>query len=125
MQLHELKIQHKYLEDIRAGLKTFELRKNDRNYQVGDLIKFIDIDNPDPEKANKKLSDDFIEDLKKGNFEPMPVSLFENLFENMPKNITIMSLYQITYILQDVPEFGLDYDYCIFGIKKVKLISEG
>ena len=43
MKLHELKILHKYLVDISIGKKTFELRKNDRDYQEGDLIRFIDI----------------------------------------------------------------------------------
>ena len=44
MKLHELKIKHEYLFEIALGNKTFELRKNDRDYQVGDLIHFIDID---------------------------------------------------------------------------------
>ena len=43
MKLHELKIRHEYLIDVSLGTKTFELRKNDRDYQVGDLIRFIDI----------------------------------------------------------------------------------
>lgn len=43
MKLHELKILHPYLIDVTIGIKTFELRKNDRDYQVGDLIHFIDI----------------------------------------------------------------------------------
>lgn len=42
--LHTLKIKHQYLSDISLGLKTFELRKNDRDYQVGDVIQFLDID---------------------------------------------------------------------------------
>lgn len=43
MKLHELKILHKYLIDVSRGAKTFELRKNDRDYKTGDLIRFIDI----------------------------------------------------------------------------------
>ncbi len=43
MKLHELKILHPYLIDVTIGTKTFELRKNDRDYQEGDLIRFIDI----------------------------------------------------------------------------------
>lgn len=43
MKLHELKIKHEYLIEVDRGNKTFELRKNDRDYQVGDLIRFIDI----------------------------------------------------------------------------------
>ena len=43
MKLHELKIKQEYLIDVALGNKTFELRYNDRDYQVGDLIRFIDI----------------------------------------------------------------------------------
>ena len=41
MKLHELKIKDEYYEDIISGTKKAELRKNDRDYQVGDLIHFI------------------------------------------------------------------------------------
>ncbi len=47
MKLHELKIKHEYLIDVSLGIKTFELRYNDRDYQVGDLIRFIDIKEDD------------------------------------------------------------------------------
>ena len=39
-KIHLLKIEDEYLKAIKNGIKTFELRKNDRDYQVGDLIKF-------------------------------------------------------------------------------------
>ena len=40
MKLHTLKILPKYYVAIINGEKTFELRKNDRDYRVGDLITF-------------------------------------------------------------------------------------
>lgn len=36
---HELKIQDYYLQNIIDGKKTFEIRYNDRDYQVGDTVK--------------------------------------------------------------------------------------
>lgn len=39
-QLHKLKIKQCYYEEIERGVKTFELRKNDRNYQVDDILQF-------------------------------------------------------------------------------------
>lgn len=89
MKLHELKIKHEYLVEVDRGRKTFELRKNDRDYQVGDLIHFIDI------KQDINGDCDIYID---GN-----------------------DLYKITYILKDVPEYGLDKDYCILGIKKLEV----
>lgn len=93
MKLHELKILHKYLIDVTIGKKTFELRKNDRDYQVGDLIHFIDI-REDYTKTNKCGCEPFID-------------------EN--------TLYRITYVLKDVEKYGLDKDYCILAIKKLDI----
>lgn len=39
--LHELKIKNYFLADIVWGIKTFEIRKDDRNFKVGDIISFI------------------------------------------------------------------------------------
>ena len=35
---HELKIQPKYFETILSREKTFEIRKNDRGFEVGDTV---------------------------------------------------------------------------------------
>ena len=42
--LHELKIKKCYLLHIIEGKKTFEVRKNDRDYQVGDTIRFLPLE---------------------------------------------------------------------------------
>lgn len=39
-KIHYLKIDAAQLDALRFGGKTFEIRKNDRNYQVGDWIRF-------------------------------------------------------------------------------------
>lgn len=93
MKLHELKILHPYLIDITIGTKTFELRKNDRDYQEGDLIRFIDIGEDDTTTT-------------KCWYEP-------NIDEN--------TLYRITYVLKNVEKYGLDKDYCILAIKKLEI----
>ena len=36
--IHALKILPGYFEDVISGKKTFEIRKNDRDYKVGDLL---------------------------------------------------------------------------------------
>ena len=36
--IHELKILPEYFRDILRENKTFEVRKNDRNFQVGDKL---------------------------------------------------------------------------------------
>ena len=42
--VHYLKIKPEYYKDVECGLKTFELRKNDRNFQVGDILMLIKLD---------------------------------------------------------------------------------
>lgn len=36
--VHKLKCIQPYFDDVRLGRKTFEVRKDDRNYQVGDRL---------------------------------------------------------------------------------------
>lgn len=36
--IHELKILPEYFNDVISGNKTFEIRRNDRNFLVGDYI---------------------------------------------------------------------------------------
>lgn len=42
MKLHVLKIEDIYYQEVRKERKKAELRKDDREYQVGDLIHFTD-----------------------------------------------------------------------------------
>lgn len=42
--LHTLKLNIKYECPIKYGYKRFEVRKNDRDFQVGDIIEFIGVD---------------------------------------------------------------------------------
>ena len=97
MKLHELKIKHEYLVEIALGNKMFELRKNDRDYQVNDLIRFINIPGPKSDYTLERINCD------------NEVYIGDN------------TLYRITYVLKDVPEYGLDKDYCILGIKKLEI----
>lgn len=94
MKLHELKIKKEYFQKVYFGNKTFELRKDDRGYEVGDLIKFKVIDK---EEHSEKGFDEYVDSE---------------------------ALYIITYILRNVPEYGLDKDFCILGIKRVTLKEE-
>lgn len=39
MKIHKLKLNAKYYEDSERGIKTFEIRKNDRDYNIGDVLE--------------------------------------------------------------------------------------
>lgn len=108
MKLHELKIKKEYFNKIIEERKTFELRKDDRNYQIGDLIHFVEV---------------YEREVWVGP-EPLIVCITKKIsskestreFEDYENN-----LFKIVYILRNVPEYGLDKDYCILGIKKLEV----
>ena len=44
MKTHELKTINPHFTLVWSGLKTFELRKNDRGFQVGDHLRLMEYD---------------------------------------------------------------------------------
>lgn len=49
--IHQLKIDSKYFEDVVSGKKTFEIRKNDRDFMVGDFLALNELT---PHECNEK-----------------------------------------------------------------------
>lgn len=45
VKVHKLKISHRYFADIICAGKRFELRKDDRGYSFGDVIRLREIEN--------------------------------------------------------------------------------
>lgn len=43
-RIHKLKLRPEYYEAIKSGVKRFEVRINDRDYRVGDIIEFNEFD---------------------------------------------------------------------------------
>lgn len=42
--IYDLKILPKYYEDVRNGKKEFEIRKNDRDYKINDVLLLREFD---------------------------------------------------------------------------------
>lgn len=56
MKLHNLKIKEEYASAKLRGDKLFEIRLNDRDFRVGDVVKYTCIDSSVvDEKISKKL----------------------------------------------------------------------
>lgn len=56
MKLHGLKIKKEFALAKLAMLKPFEIRKNDRGFEVGDFVKYSCPEDPElDEKLSKKL----------------------------------------------------------------------
>ena len=41
--IHEIKLSHLFFDDVQSGKKNFELRRDDRNYQVDDELLLNEI----------------------------------------------------------------------------------
>ncbi len=93
MTIHELKIEYESAKLFFYNLKSFELIKNDKDYQVGDLIQFKVI------LPGTKLNDDE-----------------SNKFNLIKKKIE-KRIYRISFVFKNA-KFGLNKDYCILSIKK-------
>lgn len=113
MKLHTKKIETKYYNDLVEGNKNFEIRKDDSDYNVGDLIQFIvthsgpnagilDIDGKWFYTARHGVNTLFVKEIESGYYLPVDDNL-----------------WKITYILRNVPEYGLEKDYCILALKRV------
>ena len=78
MKLHELKLLDIYALAKKQGIKPFEIRKNDRNFQVGDLVKYIiveqDIEN---NKIKASLDSDLCEYFDNRVFKIKYISDYE------------------------------------------------
>ena len=42
--VHDLKISPEYFDDVESGIKTFEIRRDDRNYSKGDILNLREWD---------------------------------------------------------------------------------
>jgi ASC-1-like (ASCH) protein len=92
MTTHYLKLHDRYFDAVKNGFKRFEIRKNDRDFRVGDLLiltRFYDKqipDNPmyvytrDSEKINAKVTyllkhEDFPDGIPEG-YVVMTIEVF-------------------------------------------------
>ena len=41
-KIHQIRLSSKYFDDVCSGKKSFEFRKNDRNYKVGDILEMTE-----------------------------------------------------------------------------------
>lgn len=44
LKIHYLKIMPKYYDSLKHGYKPFEIRKNDRDFKVGDILTLQEYD---------------------------------------------------------------------------------
>ncbi|CAM5579077.1 Domain of Uncharacterised Function with PDB structure [Niallia circulans] len=55
MKRHELKIEPQYYSAVLAGVKTFEIRRNDRDFKIGDEILLTEFVPEENRYTNREL----------------------------------------------------------------------
>lgn len=93
MKIHELKLWPEYFNAVLKGDKTFEMRKNDRDFKLGDILVL------------KYFDPDYDSKIIKGG-----------TFYNIPNDPEITC--RVKYIMYG-PSYGLEDGYCCMGIKLI------
>lgn len=66
--IHHLKTWPEYYEAVLDGTKSFEVRKDDRDFQVGDLLVLLEYDPDEGEFTGRKLHKKISYKLGGGSF---------------------------------------------------------
>lgn len=91
---HELKLNQRFFDAVNNGIKTFEIRKYDRDYKVGDTLRLVCVDD---------------------NREVVTVPNFKEGRDNVPLRIYACINYILTH--EDFPA-GIPEGYCVMAIKR-------
>jgi hypothetical protein len=85
LAVHELKIWPEYFASVISGEKTYELRRNDRNFAVGDHLRLLEFD-PKSEAYSGRSA------LAKVLSVAVPNHLGGNVFDALDDGYCIMSI---------------------------------
>lgn len=96
MKTHNLKLSIDFCDDVLSGEKTFEVRKNDRGFQTGDLIRFIPTDGT--------------------SYSSLDGTVREHAKHEIAKHEISERTYMIKYILNG---WGIKNGYVVLGIEEV------
>lgn len=92
---HELKCLTEFYPDVVNGNKPFEVRRDDRNFKIGDVIKLNEVET--------------IALIPKTDF----ISSYE---EYTGRTCTLLVTYKLTG-----ERWGIKDGYCVLGVKRISL----
>jgi|TARA_Y100000310_G_scaffold298310_1_gene332146 hypothetical protein len=105
MKTHELKTEPKYFGRLVSGDKTFEIRKNDRDFQVGDELILKEYDKEAHENEFQLFQ------VLAGGLSNKPLPEAKQGFTGEELH------YEVTYLLGDF--IGLADGYVAMGLKRL------
>lgn len=103
MTIHDLRVRSRWLDRVRTGQKRAEICKHDRDYQVGDVLHLIEVDD------HGWLVRDWVERDARGRFVHGFVAR-----PHVP--------VRITHVLDGRQTDGIRDDHCLLSIQ---LVNEG
>lgn len=90
MTTHVMKLHIDHYDAVRNGIKTFEIRKDDRDFKVGDTLRLREYD---------------------------PIRFSEERDRFTSRATEVMVTYILRH--EDFPE-GIKEGYCVLGIRKIQ-----
>lgn len=102
MKIHELKLDIKYFKDVLEQKKTFEIRKNDRDFKLGDVLALTAVE--------------YGQYVKKSSIIRMGNPVYENVTQQEADTI----FFDVTYITDYEQKDG----YVVMSIVPSKKISK-
>lgn len=97
MTVHQMKLNDRYFDAVDNGIKTFEIRKDDRGFRVGDVLRLY------------RVNDDGLYVSRDGTYASNDRSGLK------PIQVTVR--YILTH--DDFPD-GIPEGYVVMSIEKVK-----
>lgn len=88
---HKLKIWPEYFEKVCSGVKKFEIRKDDRNFQVNDILELMEF-----EPGSQKYSGDYCNVLV--------TYIIRGPAWDLPKGMVVMSIDVLSESRHEVQE---------------------
>lgn len=98
MATHDLKIESRWFARVASGKKRSEIRKHDRDYQVGDVLRLFEVNEYGSRKGH------FVERDERGRFVNRWVD-------------TDPILARVTHVLPGAQADGITPDYCVLSIE--------
>ncbi len=98
--IHELKIDKCWYERVKTGVKRAEVRKHDRDYQAGDILRLVSVTkygNPSTHYVDRDSRGRFVQQWVKD--DPLDV--------------------RVTHVLPSHLCDGLREDYCLLSIELI------
>lgn len=122
---HELKLNIRYFDDVRSGKKNFEIRRNDRDFKIGDILvlsAYVPLGGTDTSGYAKKLDKWDICDFKKASKIKAEIT---HILSAKNYNILVRSDSSVISVIKEVVKrhfknIYLTDDYVVLGIEVVE-----